>query len=227
MITIIYGPIRRGKTGLMTYLSTLLVLDRGKAARRAARIAELKARGYHFEDGDALYADYDISVDRKHGRGVVQSKIVDPLKLGESVFIKPHSVLAVQEAQTYYSSAAWQRFRAHQAAYFQTSGHYGIDIFLDCQSISNIAPDIRSIATFIEVLKSTAYDAAGRPSDNVTRKDFTRVEWLIKRYETERDVAAGRGVKDRIVSDLNIYEAYDAYGHFDAYLPPDLETIIV
>ena len=227
MITIIFGSIRVGKTALMTYLSTRLALDPSKAARRARKIAEYKARGFHFADGSALYADYDISVDLKHGRGVVQSKVIDPLQLGDSVFIKPHSVLAVQEAQTYYSSTGWQRFRAHQAKYFQTSGHYGIDIFLDCQSTNNIVPDIRSIATFIEVLEGTAYDAAGRPSENVTRKDFSRVVWLIKRYQTERDVIAGRGVKDKIVTDLNVYAAYDPYSRADDYLPPDPKITII
>lgn len=228
MIYILCGDIRIGKTCLMTYLATQKAQDAAKNAKMREKVANLLQRRFNVvKEPYALYADYNITYDNMHGR-TIKSKIIDPLKIGKSLFIRPYSTIAINEGQTYFHSHEWQQFTPKQAKFFQTSGHYGLDIYFDTQNLNLIEGSIRGIAKIIEVKNLTIFDARKRKTVFADKYDFSYMTWDIVFYNHATDYERQKeGKRQKITAKYNVFDTYNSYEHYDDFLPENKDDIII
>lgn len=220
MIYLLCGDIRKGKTALMTYLSIMNTFDGSKAAKRAEKLRELKQENFIIlNENNAFYADYKIKYVRKE-KTLAESLVIVPQDIGSGVFLKPYSTLCIQEFQSIFGSRNWQHFGL--SSFFQMSGHFGIDIFIDCQNPRTVELNVRSIAKIIEVNKMTAYNAAHHPSDNVKKKNFSEIVWDVTEFENIRLYEERKGGEKKVYkSNFNIFDCYNPYEKYRSFLPPD------
>lgn len=226
MITIISGSIRRGKSSYATYLGIARALDGAKRREMLSACVKLRRRGFDVSRGDyALYANYPIIYEDIQHK--IDGVLVDPFRLGakkDGVFIKPHSTLIITEAQTYYSSNMVGRLEPQTQKYFFESGHFGIDIILDCPRGETIAPDIRKIAhRFIYIIDRKVYDNEGkecRGDRRLTKYNFGSAVWTFEEYENEKDFCDRKHGKIRKDTCFyNIFDCYNPFENFEHYLP--------
>ena len=227
MIKLYCGDIRAGKTSLMTYQGILNALNAEKRAKMRAACKSISARGFAVSSEKyALYADYNITYDNMHG-DVLHGRKINPFEIGDKTFIRPYSTLLISESQGYFNSRRSMFMSPKNALFFQTSGHYGIDIYLDCQDIDNVDKIIRNISKIIEVKQRTVYDARGHVCEWADSRDFLKITWDVIEYGGAKEFERGRGQKKVITSNFNVFDCYNSYERFDDFLPPDKQTIII
>ena len=227
MIYLFCGDIRAGKTSLLTYLGILNALNAEKRAKMRAACKSLIADGFDVStEKYALYADFNVTYDNMHG-DILRAKKIDPLEIGSSVFIRPHSTLLISESQGYFNARRSMFMTPKQALFFQTSGHFGVDIYLDCQDIENVDKVVRNISKIIQVHGRTVYDGRGRVTSWADSRDFTKIVWNITEYESAAAFDKGKGRARSIVSPFNIFDCYNSFERFNNFLPDKKEIKIV
>lgn len=221
MIYLFCGDIRAGKTSLLTYLGILNALNAEKRAKMRAACKSLIADGFDVStEKYALYADFNVLYDNMHG-DILRAVKVAPLEIGKTVFIRPHSTLLISEFQSYYSARRSMALDPRTALFFQTSGHFGVDLFLDCQDIDNVDKVIRNISKIIQVHRRTVYDGRGRVTSWADSRDFTKIVWDITEYENAAAFDKGKGRARSITSNFNVFDCYNSFERFNNFLPPD------
>lgn len=227
MIKLYCGDIRAGKTSLMTYQGILNALNAEKRAKMRAACKSLSARGFAVcADKYALYADYNIVYDNMHG-DVLRAQKINPLEIGRSVFIRPHSTLLISEFQGYFNARRSMSLEPKTALFFQTSGHFGVDLYLDCQDIDNVDKVIRNISHITKVHNRTVYDARGKVTDYADARNFSRIIWNITEYENAAEFDGGKGHNKTITADFNIFDCYNSFERFDNFLPTNKDDILI
>lgn len=224
MISCITGKIRVGKTSFMTATAILNALDRAKSAERRRAVSVLKRQGYAVSAADfALYSNYPVAY---RERDIVLNSIkIDPrrLSIAGGQYLRPHSTLAISEAQTYFNARAFQSFTPEQARFFQTSGHFGIDIYLDTQDIETVDKVIRGLCDVYEIQSRTIYDNAGR---KVERAEPRNVSRIVFNYLYFSDVSA-KPRSESLSIPFNVFECYDPFACYYDYLPADKKGSII
>ena len=231
MLTIISGTPRRGKSSLATHLGIQNALNAPKRHKMLEACAKLRREGFKVNNSEfALYSNYKI-----HYEDILynfDSVIIDPEKIGRDLFIKPHSTLLITEAQTHFSTNMIGRLPPEQQRYFFESGHFGIDIIMDCPRGETIAPDIRRIShRFIYVLERKIFDKNGEliTGDQTVDKYFLdKIEWKYEEYDKEQDFVDRRKPKiKKEVIDYNIFDCYDPFQNFTHFLPEKKDFTII
>lgn len=227
MLTIVIGEIRVGKSAYMTARGIEKAKDREKTKKRYLSILDLKHNGYKFSENKyALYSDYSINF--KNYKDDIKSVIIDPKKLfSGDLFLQPHSTMCIQEGQIYFNSRAWQSFGPDQSRFFQTSGHFGIDIFIDTQDVDNIDKTIRQISKIILIKKRIVYDEYGHIVEKARTHFVSKITWQTIEYETYNKYLAGKGKKRDYSINYNIYDCYNPFERFKDYLPKDKTAVIL
>lgn len=227
MIKLFCGDIRAGKTSLLTYLGIMNALNPEKRAKMRAACKSLSARGFAVSaEKYALYGDFSVTYDNMHG-DVLKSRVINPLEIGKTVFIRPHSTLLISEFQSYFNARRSMALEPKQALFFQTSGHFGVDLFLDCQDIDNVDKVIRNISHIIKVHKRTVYDGRGHICEWANSRNFSKIVWDITEYDSAAEFDRNKGKNKTIISKFNIYDCYNSFERFDNFLPPDTNEIII
>lgn len=235
MLNLVCGDaVGIGKTGVMTALAIADATDREKNKLRAEAVKDLRADGFNISrDYYALYSNYPIhrefyernleSITLTNDEISRLSRIGDP----DGIFIRPFSTLAIMEAQTVFSARNWQQFTPKQSEFFQTSRHYGIDIFLDTQDADNIEKTLRYLCRVIYVHKRTIYDAKGKKVATADKYNLSRIEWDITSFERFKWYEKGvNGVDGKVSIDYNIFDCYNPFENYKNYLPLDKKTLI-
>lgn len=227
--------IRKGKTSLCTYLSLQNCCERERRQKMKIHTNMLKIKGYNIEKKDySLYSNFNVNYDNYDKK--IKSQIIDIKRLGlgaeNSLFIRPYSTIAITEAQTFFGSNMIHRLEPEQIRYFAESGHFGIDIILDCPRGENISPDIRRLCeNFIIVNKREIYAANGRKladGEKVNRYDFSAIKWHCVRYDNESDFINNRNGENIIYKcDYNIFDCYNPFSNYEHFLPVDKTKIIL
>lgn len=227
MIYLFCGDIRAGKTSLMTYKGILNALNPEKRAKMRAACKSLTADGFEVNgDKYALYSDYNIIYDNMHGDILMSTKI-NPLEIGESVFIRPHSTLLISEFQGYFNSRRSMALEPRQALFFQTSGHFGVDLYLDCQDIDNVDKVIRNISKIIKVTRRTVYDARGKVTEWANSRNFSKIVWDTIEYESAANYDIKKGKLKTVTAPFNVFECYNSFERFENFLPKDKTKKII
>lgn len=233
MITAITGKIRVGKTSFMTAKAVLNALDPEKRSKMLLEVSKLRARGYTVtENKFALYANYGITHDTH--RGTVFSAVrIDPLKLAirsraakaqqDITYIRPHCTIAIAEAQTYFNARTFQKFTPEQARFFQTSGHFGVDMYLDTQDFETLDKTIRGLCDIYHINERRIFDDKGRQVNRAEPRNVSRIIWYYDYYQNEN----GAPKPGSFEIDFNVYEDYNSFECYEDYLPENkLGTIL-
>ena len=227
MICLFCGQIRKGKTSLMTYCGIRNAQDTEKRQKMRAACKSLAARGFKVStDKYALYSDYNIHYDNYHGE-IINAQKINPLDIGSTLFIRPHSTLLISETQGYFNARRALTFTPKQALFFQTSGHFGVDIFLDCQDIETVDKTIRNLATIIEVKEKKIFDKAGKLTDYADARNFSRIEWKVIEYSGALFFDKQKGKEKIYKSNFNVFDCYNSFERFDNFLPIEKNQIII
>lgn len=226
MLTVITGKIRIGKTSFMTAKAIERARNTAKRLEMRRAVSELKRKGFNVSTADyALYANYRIKFDDHRG-ATFESERIEPKRLfigDNATFIRPFSVLAISEAQTYFNARHFQTFTAEQARFFQTSGHFGVDILLDTQDIDTLDKTLRGLCEIYEIKSRTIYDNRGRVTERAEPRDVSRI---VFKYSYRNDVNA-RAQHGTYIIDYNVFECYNSYECYNDYLPADKKGIII
>lgn len=226
MITVICGKIRVGKTSFMT--AKAIEAARGGEKRREMlnAVAHLKKSGFAVSTADyALYSNYAIKFDNHRGENL-QSIRIDPHKLfigDEATYIRPYSVIAISEAQTYFNARNFQKFSAEQARFFQTSGHFGVDIMLDTQDIETLDKTLRGLCEIYEITERRIYNNRGQPVETAEHRDVSKITF---KYLYREDITA-KPRSGVYTIDYNVYECYNSFDNYRDYLPADKKKGII
>jgi len=184
----------------------------------------LRKQGFRVS-GDlyALYSDYKIKFDNHRGIKFESTRINPAyICLGET-FLRPYSTLCISEAQTYFNARTFQKFTTEQARFFQTSGHFGVDIYLDTQDIDTIDKTIRNLCEIYEIKERVIINNRGREIDYV--EDDRDVKKIIFKYEYRQDIFA-KPDRGKFEIDYNVFDCYNSFENFNDYLPEKGGTII-
>lgn len=230
MITIIFGPPRIGKTAFLVHQLNLASFDyeRNLAMQRAVEVKN--ANGFNLTiPQHCVSANFDVRF-IKPGYNLRKARFVNPFRLGfandevKTHFTLPYETIGIMEAQKYYNSRSYKRFRDWQSRFYEQHGHNNINILLDTQRPGLIDLNIRELANFVEIRKlEVKYNSNGR---------FERMTWKIRTFDNvgllERYLSSGKQEKacyteGKVFSEVNVFDLYDSYncepkfyaGHFD------------
>lgn len=209
----------------MTAKAILNALDRAKSAERRRAVSLLEKKGYNVSRADfALYSNYKIKYVERDV--MLHSITIDPRRLflgNDATYLRPYSTLAISEAQTYFNARTFQNFTPEQARFFQTSGHFGIDIFLDTQDIETVDKIIRGLCDVYEIQSRTIYDNAGRKVDRAEPRNVSRI---VFEYLYFQDVNA-KPRAESLTIHFNVFEAYNPFACYYDYLPEKKKGTII
>lgn len=190
MIIIITGKPRVGKTALNTFFAKYSYHARGSLRFRRS-LEELKAENENrinkliLPDRVPIYTNYEAHF----SAGYKQEYFpywVDPYYLGSPnseypvLCILPYSELHITEGQRYWDSRESATMPDHVSRWFETHGHFWLDIFIDVQRGKLIDLNIRALANrFIEVQRMVnVKDAYGRILSST---------WYCREFDNSQD----------------------------------------
>lgn len=230
MITIIYGPPRKGKTSYMTTLANKIAFDRSRTRVMQDEVMQMLENGFKVSIPEhCVFSNYPIRL-KKFRYTDKQSYIINPFRLGfynnevETHFIPPYSAIFITEAQKYLNSRMAMYYPDWQSRWYEQHGHFNLDIYLDVQRPMLIDPNIRDLANFIEIVDlDESYDSFGKVS---------KMRWVIRKIDNsslwEKYMNSGKTDKscytEEVVEyDGNVFNSYDSFsckpkfydGHFE------------
>lgn len=231
MITVITGKIRAGKTSFMTAKAIENAQDPEKRGRMLLEVSKLRQRGYAVTEAKhALYANYNIKYDNH--RGIVFEAVkIDPRRLligdkdkkNKPAFVRPYSTIAISEAQTYFNARTFQKFTPEQARFFQTSGHFGVDIMLDTQDIETLDKTIRGLCDIYEIKERRIFNDRGREVQKAEPRDVSKIVFYYDYYQNQN----GAPKPGSYTIDFNVYECYNSFENYNDYLPENKIGLIL
>lgn len=200
--------------------------DPEKRGKMLLEVAKLRNRGFTVTDAPhALYANYNINFDNHRGI-TLKSTRIDPRALligSRAAFIRPFSTIAIPEAQTYFNARAFQKFTPEQARFFQTSGHFGIDIMLDTQDLETLDKTIRGLCEIYEIKERKIYNDRGKEVERAEPRDVSKIEFYYNYFQSQN----GAPKAGMYTIDFNVYECYNSFENYEDYLPVDKSCPII
>ena len=238
MILIIYAPPRYGKTILMTHFANVVAFDRSRTRSMQNEIVLKQASGFDSIKtipNHCVAANYDITM-RKFGYSPRRSRRINPYRLGfENPHVKthfnlPHELICIDEAQKYLNSRMALYYPDWQSRYFEQHGHDDLDFILATQRPMLIDPNIRDLATFLEVMElETKFDNFGKPNKFtwVLRLINDSMAWDCYMQSGKKDKDCYKSIE--LQATENLYNCYD-HQHckpkfYDGHLKEDFDYI--
>lgn len=229
MITIICGKPRVGKTALNTHFALQSLLKDG--SRRLKRcVAEInsfnterRSNKLLIPDKPPIYTNYDANFKIGYKKSI--SPIwVNPFYIGlpndnmPVQFILPYGELHITEGQRYWDSRESASLPDHVSRWFETHGHFFLDIYIDVQRAKLIDKNIRALANkIIEVQRMVhVRDAYGR---------ILRTMWYCREfassaeYETYADGGYAPYKTTHYVHEGNIFDSYNSRSCKGGFVP--------
>ncbi len=174
MIVIITGKPRVGKTALNTFFAKCSCLSRG-AVRLRRSIAEINLLNEYrinklgLPNKTPIYTNYEAHFSAGYKKEFVPYW-VDPYYLGlpnsdgPVQHILPYGELHITEGQRYWDSRESATFPDYVSRWFETHGHFWLDVIIDVQRGKLIDVNIRALAKkIIDVQRMVnVKDAYGR-----------------------------------------------------------------
>lgn len=230
MIKAFIGDIRVGKTSLMVLTALSTALSPQKRAKRDAETNRLIKRGYAVKkENYGLYSNLSINYD--DGRYIKFNSInIEPKKLyiGSDQYIRAHSTIAIEEVQRYFPCREFSKFTTAQSLYFQTSGHYGIDIYLDTQDITNVDKNVRNLCKICYVRRREIYNVRGALISTATPLNFGNIKFYVTEYDNLRQFEAGKSAAEKKIEySINPFELYNSFSRDPEFYPADLKTPVL
>lgn len=218
-ITIICGKPRVGKTALNTCFAIWEMQVNGatRLQRSKEKIEVLNAK---YKSGLTAPATPPIYTNYAARFNIGYKQYVEPYRVNPAClcleneeipvqYIAPYGELHVTEGQDYWNSRDSAKFPRYVSMWFETHGHFNLDIYIDVQRAKLIDLNIRKLATkIIEVRKMVhTVDA---------RNKILRTAWYCKEfantqdYETYDSGGYAPYITTRYVYEGNIFENYDS-----------------
>lgn len=230
MITIICGKPRVGKTALNTCFARWeMQINGNKRLQRCVAALNTLSEEY----GNKLvapsiapiYTNYDARFNIGYRKSIEPFR-VNPFYLGLSnanvpiQYIAPYGELHITEGQRYWDSRESSTLPDHVSRWFETHGHFHLDIYIDVQRAKLIDKNIRALAKkIIEVQKMVhVKDVYGR---------ILRTIWYCKEfkssgdYETYEDGGYAPYVTTRYINEGNIFDSYNSRSCESDFVPRD------
>ena len=216
---LIFGPRGRGKDLLCTHFAIDKMLNGLDDAYFSKQVVkEYNSMGFNFSTNyeHLLFANYDINCS---GTFIPNRKsyVFNPYKLGlydpnfPTILLPPYALGIITEAQRIFNSYVSKKFRESFCAYFETSRHYGLDFYLNCQRPILICPNVRELVDefiYIEKLQHI-YDIHGNCIGHI----WSVIEWTewqsVSNFLKNGNYANCR--KYKIKSNKCLFENYDSY----------------
>ncbi len=237
MITIICGKPRVGKTALNNHFA-LNSLNRSGTLRQRRCIEEINSINAA-RTGNKLVlpeippiytnfeAKYKIGYKKK-----ISPLWVNPFYLGlpnddmPIQPIMPYGELHITEGQRYWDSRESASLPDHVSRWFETHGHFFIDIYIDVQRAKLIDKNIRALAKkIIEVQSMTqVVDEYGR---------IKRTIWICREfassasYEAYEESGRPEYRTTRYIHNGNIFESYNSRSCKGDFIPPENDNFLV
>lgn len=190
MIVIITGKPRVGKTALNTFFAKCSYHTRG-CARLHRSIEEInitntsRTNKLELPNKTPIYTNYEVHFSAGYKREFVPYW-VDPYYLGlpnsdgPVQYILPYGELHITEGQRYWDSRESATMPDYVSRWFETHGHFWLDIFIDVQRGKLIDLNIRELAKkFIEVQRMVKVkDAYGK---------ILQSTWYCREFDNSQD----------------------------------------
>lgn len=237
MIYIICGKPRVGKTALNTHFA-LQSVKRDGNLRLKRCIAEINAwnamRGSNkltIPQAPPIYTNYEANFKIGYKKSI-SPMWVNPFYVGlpnDNIpiqFILPYGELHITEGQRYWDSRESASLPDHVSRWFETHGHFFLDIYIDVQRAKLIDKNIRALAKkIIEVQRMVhVKDAYGR---------ILRTMWFCREfassadYETYADGGYAPYTTTRYTHEGNIFETYNSRSCKGDFVPPMTDNFTI
>ncbi len=230
MIIIITGKPRVGKTALNTFFAKCSYLSNGRARLRRS-ITEVNIYNEHrinkfvLPNQTPIYTNYEAHFPAGYKKTFVPYW-VDPYYLGlpnsnvPVQNIMPYGELHITEGQRYWDSRESVTFPDYISRWFETHGHFWLDIIIDVQRGMLIDLNIRALAKkFIEVQRMVnVKDAYGR---------ILQTTWYCREFDNSQDYetyVSGGVAKYRETSYTNegdIFKCYNSRSCKEDFIPSE------
>ena len=233
MIYIIYGPPGAGKTAFMVHLLNEYAFNREYNQKMRKEIYKLNSSGFKLTiPPHCVSANIPITF-YKFRNSPRQNRLINPYRLGfkndrvQVHFNFPFEVIGIDEGQKYLNSRMALYYPDWQSRWYEQHRHNDLKIFITTQRPMLIDPNIRDLASFIEIIqlkelkrfnKLKGYEWTIRTIKNSNLFDkYTSSGGLDKQYYKE--------IKIKI--DYDVFELYDSQNckpkFYDGHLKEDFD----
>lgn len=229
MIKTIVGNIRKGKTSFLVCSVLKNCLNAEKLTKFKKSKNKLINEGYKIntknEYGLYVCPSLDISFKDNHYISFSGVKIdVKNLYLASGLYILPNSTIAIEEGQRYFPCREFSKFSTLQSLFFQTSGHYGIDIFIDTQDITNLDKNIRNITEIVDIKSFEIYNKLNKKINIANQNNFNFIVYNVVEYDNITDYLNRKnGNNKKYKFYINPFECYNSFNQDKAFYPEEKE----
>lgn len=231
MIVIICGKPRVGKTALNTYFAKRSLQSSGRIKLKKC-IEEInvlnagrRSNMLTLPDVPPIYTNYEAKYHVGYKK-YIEPLWVSPFYLGlpndnmPTQFILPYGELHITEGQRYWDSRESASLPDHVSRWFETHGHFNLDIYIDVQRAMLIDKNIRALSKkIIEVQKMVhVKDVYGR---------ILRTVWYCREFSSsaEYETYVNGGYAPyrvtRYTNEGNIFECYNSRSCKQDFVPPE------
>lgn len=232
MIKTIVGNIRKGKTSFLVCSVLKNCLNTEKLAKYKKSNQKLILDGFKLSKKNefGLYScsTLNIEYNDSHLIDLKSVKIdVKKLYLNSGLYIRPQSTIAIEEAQRFFPCREFSKFTTLQSLFFQTSGHYGLDIFLDTQDLTNLDKNIRNITQIVDIKSFEIYNKLGNRINIANQNNFNKIIYYVIEYDNIQDYTAKKsGINKKYTFYINPFLCYNSFNQDKAFYPTDKNTLI-
>lgn len=231
MINCIVGNIRKGKTSFLVCSVLKNCLSAEKLSNFKKSKQNLINNGFKISEKNAfgLYSCDTLNIEYNDYNYINFKSVkidVKKLYLNSGLYILPHSTISIEEAQRFFPCREFSKFSTLQSLFFQTSGHYNIDIYLDTQDITNIDKNIRNISRITDIKKFDIYNTKNNIV-NVAKNDFFKIVYYVIEYDNITDYTNKKnGENKKYTFYINPFSCYNSFNKDKLFFPTDKNIII-
>lgn len=229
MIKTIVGNIRKGKTSFLVCSALKNALNAEKITKFKKTCKKLKNNGFLVNEKNifGLYSCDTLNINYNDNNFINFSSVkidVKRLFLGSGLFILPHSTIAIEEGQRFFPCREFSKFSTMQALFFQTSGHYGIDIFIDTQDITNLDKNIRNITEIVEIKSFEIFNKLNQKINIANQNNFNFIVYTVIEYDNVNDYLNKKnGSTKKYKFFINPFQCYNSFNQDKLFLPDEKE----
>lgn len=229
MIKTIVGNIRKGKTSFLVCSALKNCLNTEKLTKFKKTKNKLINEGFKINGKNdyGLYTCPSLEISFKDGHYINFSGVkinVKDLYINSGIYILPNSTIAIEEGQRYFPCREFSKFSTLQALFFQTSGHYGIDIFIDTQDITNLDKNIRNITQIVDIKSFEIYNKLNKKINIANQSNFNYIVYTVIEYDNITDYLNRKnGSTKKYKFFINPFECYNSFNQDRDFYPADKE----